>query len=174
MPMPTFTSEAAQGILRRLLARTEYPDGEEGCWISTYTPSMRYPVITLTGPRRNVPVHQLAHAILNPDDPTCPERPMVLHWCGDNRCWRPGHLRAGTNAENMADAIRHGTYSMNLPDWRPAGEQHGMAKLTWEKVRAIRERFAAGGVTKKALALEYGVRESAIRKVISGQRWREQ
>lgn len=158
-----YTDQEARPILDRLIARTEYPDGEDGCWVSTLSPSQRYASIGLSGARRLV--HVLAHEILNPDDPTTPERPMVLHWCGNGRCWRPGHLRAGNQTENMADAKRHGTQG--------PGEANRQAKLTWSIVQTIRERYAAGGITQRALGAEYGVHHAHVSAIVSGRFWKE-
>ena len=47
------------------------------------------------------------------------------------------------------------------------------AKLTWEQVDAIRARYAAGGVTQKALGAEYGVHENVIAALIRGRTWAE-
>lgn len=163
-----YTHEESQAILARLIARTEYPDGEDGCWLYRGSPSRRYPRLSVGG--RQFAVHQLAHAMLNPDDPATDEHPDVLHWCGKPRCWRPGHLRAGNAISNMADAYRHGTL-VHPP--RVVGEDHPQSKLTWEQVREIRARYSVGDVMQKELAAEYGVRPTAVHRIVQGRTWKE-
>lgn len=46
-----------------------------------------------------------------------------------------------------------------------------MAKLTWAKVRDIRERYLAGGITAEALAAEHGVHQTKISAVIRNATW---
>jgi hypothetical protein len=46
-----------------------------------------------------------------------------------------------------------------------------VAKLTADKVREIRARFARGGITKAELARRYGVGFTAIADAIAGRTW---
>lgn len=55
---------------------------------------------------------------------------------------------------------------------RARGERAGGAKLTAEQVVAIRRRYAAGGVTQRTLAQEYGVSCALIAKIVQGHVWR--
>lgn len=73
------------------------------------------------------------------------------------------NLRWGTRESNCADKIRHGTHSR--------GERSGNAKLTAEKVSEIRSKYAAGGVTYRELAQQYGVHHTGIYRVIQRKGW---
>ncbi len=53
-----------------------------------------------------------------------------------------------------------------------AQSRHTDLKLTPEKVRKIRSRFRAGGITRTALAKKYGVTRSTIGFVVSGKTWK--
>lgn len=53
------------------------------------------------------------------------------------------------------------------------GEGNGMATLTWPIVREMRDRFAAGGMTQRVLAREYGVSGGTVSMVLSGKTWVE-
>lgn len=57
----------------------------------------------------------------------------------------------------------------------PATPANGWAKpsahLTVEQVDQIRERYAAGGMNQYELAVEYGVRQPAISRIVRGERW---
>jgi NUMOD4 motif/HNH endonuclease len=114
-------------------------------------------------------VHSLvAEAFIGP----CPPGQEVRHGPVrlDNHA---GNLSYGTHAENMADMVRDGT--ARKPSGRPwkqkpyvkKGYNPASRKLTEADVIDIRKRRAAGGITKKALALEYGVHESCIDHVIA-------
>lgn len=74
------------------------------------------------------------------------------------------NLRWGTRFENCADKLLHGTENI--------GERNGTAKLTVTAVRDIRERYARGGVSQKAIAADYGVSQPVIGKVVRGITWK--
>jgi hypothetical protein len=52
------------------------------------------------------------------------------------------------------------------------GARNGRSKLTEEAVAECRRRYAAGGVTHKQLAQEFGVSRAAISYAIRGLKWR--
>lgn len=70
----------------------------------------------------------------------------------DNLCW-------GTPAQNGFDRIRHGMSERNKP--------HGHVKLAADQVRAIREDDRAQTV----VAADYGVSQSAISAIHTGESW---
>jgi hypothetical protein len=53
------------------------------------------------------------------------------------------------------------------------GEQHRMAKLTTAQAQEIRTRYAAGGVTLREVAADYGVHLSLISLIVRNRIWRE-
>lgn len=144
---------------------------------------------------RQVAAHRLAWALTNGP---VPAGLYVLHSCegryrpGDissYRCCNPAHLRPGTPAENMADKVAAGRQAMGAacsgnratgdrngsrlhPETRPRGECHGGAKLTAEKVLAIRTIWSRGFGTKTELAEMFGVRDVAIGEIIRRETWR--
>lgn len=91
---------------------------------------------------------------------------LVRHNCDNPRCVCPEHLSLGTSKENMEDKVSRKR--------APNGEQVTTSVLDWPQVRDIRKRYADGGITKAALAREYGVTPPAIRYVISGKTWKEE
>lgn len=74
--------------------------------------------------------------------------------------------------ERLARGDRNG--SRLHPERLRRGEGVGTAKLTADQVSTIRERYAAGGVTQRQLAREFGVSQGAIFFVLSGRNWRQE
>lgn len=89
-----------------------------------------------------------------------PLRPgqVVRHLCHNKLCQNPQHWAAGTHRDNVDDDVRAG--------------RHRRLKLTAKSARAIKDEYAAGGVTYRALAERYGITETHVSSVIRGDRWR--
>lgn len=90
-----------------------------------------------------------------------------LHHCDDVRCSNPEHIFPGTQSDNIMDCSKKGRLACN-----PPGEKHRMAKLTWAKVREIRNR-ARDGEGSTTLARQYGITQPAMSRIIRGERWKE-
>ncbi len=107
-----------------------------------------------------------------------PDGLSVLHNCpdGDNpRCINPKHLFLGTHLDNMRDMAQKGRAAktaLSHPESRPRGSRAPSALLTEEAVRAIRSRYAEGGVTLRELALVYGVHKATIGAIVTRRNWR--
>jgi hypothetical protein len=99
----------------------------------------------------------------------------ALHHCDNPPCVRPDHLFLGTQSDNMLDAIHKGRRPA-VPPGPPGGPLRGehirSSRLTAPGVRAIRERYAVGGVTQDALAAEYGVTQATISHIVLRKSWR--
>lgn len=89
----------------------------------------------------------------------------LCHRCDNPPCVNPGHLFLGTHAENHADREAKGRGR------RKHGATHVGAKLTDEQVRAIRSRYAAGGVTQRRLAAEFGVSNQLVSTIVRRKVW---
>jgi DNA-binding XRE family transcriptional regulator len=76
------------------------------------------------------------------------------HTCRCRACVNPSHLEQVTSATN----VRRGL----------------LAKLTVKSAQAIRQEYAAGGVTQAALARRYGVHPQTVFHVVHGNTWRPQ
>ena len=88
----------------------------------------------------------------------------VMHICDNPSCVRPDHLTLGSKADNNADARAKGRNTR--------GERVGVSKLNAEMVRAIRARYAQGGVTYSEIAADYGVDFSNIAQVVKRKTWK--
>jgi len=93
---------------------------------------------------------------------------LVCHHCDNPSCVRPSHLFVGTPADNTADMVAKG----RARGASHKGEAHPGRRLTDELVREIRDRYAAGGVTQKALAEDYGVVKSTVGMIVRGETWK--
>lgn len=82
--------------------------------------------------------------------------PLVCH---DRACINPLHIRPGTRAENMADAILDGTGAR--------GGNNKLAKLNEQSVLAIR----ADTRTHRQIAEAYGVSFDTVRSIKIRRRW---
>jgi len=131
---------------------------EAGCHevISHSLSSYRYVQLERDGRR-----YQLHREIYEQHHGPIPPGMVVRHICDNPACINPGHLRIGTQADNVADMHAR----RRQADRR--GEAHGEAKLTDAAVRHIRRREMTG----RAYAALYGVSESAVSLVLRGKAW---
>lgn len=97
---------------------------------------------------------------------------FVCHRCDNRRCVNPKHLFVGTPKDNSQDALKK---SRLKSGWHlrgaDKGERNPRAKLTRKDVDTIRSRYAAGDVTQKSLAKEFGVVRSHIGQIVRGEQW---
>ncbi len=127
-----------------------------------------YPVVNLSddGEQTTYRVHVL---VLSAFRGPRPEGHETRHLDGNRVNARLSNLKWGTHAENEADKVKHGRAGRAKPS---RGEDHYNAKLTWEKVKAIRQAHA-NGASIKGLAKAHGVRRNTMRSVIRNQTWKE-
>lgn len=99
-----------------------------------------------------------------------PEGLVICHKCNNPACVNPEHLYAGTQRQNIEDAIRAGTHVLAREGYN-AGTRNGRARLTEDDVRKMRAEYAAGGTSFKKIGEKYGVRHYAARAAIIGETW---
>lgn len=100
-----------------------------------------------------------------------PEGLEVNHEDGDKGRPHLSNLTIMTNGENRAHSYRVLGVAPNCPG---RNEESPTAKLTWEAVRDIRRRYAAGGVSYKQLGDVYGVTKTTIMYVVKQMGWRDE
>lgn len=93
---------------------------------------------------------------------------FVCHRCDNPRCVRPSHLFIGDAAANNADMRSKGREGHGFAC--VYGEANAASKLTTEKVSAIRA-MAADGIEQRAIAVLFGVSQSAVSLIVSRRRW---
>lgn len=91
----------------------------------------------------------------------CPEGMEAAHDNGNPADNRLDNLAWKTPAENQRDRVRHGTHSR--------GERNRRAKLSNERVAALRKDFASGITNKAELARKYGVSRSLVSLIVLGK-----
>lgn len=89
-------------------------------------------------------------------------RMETCHSCANKRCVNPKHLRWGTQAENGADRVQHGTVCRGEAQWS--------AKLTEDSVREIKALL--GSTSDAELGKRFGVTSTNINYIRSGKTWR--
>ncbi len=149
---------------RKLYARVDRSGGPDACW-------------PWTGPRNGTGygrvwqdgAYRYAHRVAYEEAyGAIPDGLDICHTCDNPPCCNPAHLWAGTARENLRDAASKG----RLRGWADGrnGEAVHNHKLTWDAVRAIRARQAAGE-SQHALAREYGVTQVNIHFIVTGKTW---
>jgi len=89
---------------------------------------------------------------------------QVCHTCNNPPCCNPAHLYAGTQLDNVKQAIRE-----NRLDSR--GEKHGLAKLTESDVREIRALYVDGWLQRE-IAEVFGIVQQQVSHICRGKRWK--
>jgi hypothetical protein len=125
-----------------------------------------YPSVELRGgdgEKRSYLVHRL---ILEAFRGPCPEGLEGCHDDGDPLNCRLSNLRWDSHRANMHDAIRHGTFRVNIQ----RGSRHGHAKLTEADIPEIR-RLLIMGVKQVEIARRFGVDRYQIWSIKHGHTW---
>lgn len=87
----------------------------------------------------------------------------VLHSCDNPACVNPAHLRPGTDADNMADAVKRNRL--------PRGEARPTARITEIQAYAIRELVRSGHPAYR-IAEAIGCSPGLIYHIKKGNTWR--
>jgi hypothetical protein len=118
------------------------------------------------GTRKLALVHRLAYFL---EHGVLPDDLLVRHTCDTPACCLPAHLVLGTHQDNMDDMVIRLRSSGNGQDNRGTGNP--AAKLTWEKVREIRELPRT--IPNTVLGEKYGVTHSMISAIRLNKAWIE-
>lgn len=128
-------------------------------------PVGRYLAVQLArsdGTSERIYVHRaIAEAFYGP----CPENMECRHLDGNPHNNRPENLAWGYRFQNAHDREIHKT--------KPAGEKHGMSKLTKRQVLRMREIRESTGKSFHKIAADFGVSPMTAHRAITKKLWRE-
>jgi len=145
-------------------------DSEESCWVWRGTTNRSgYGFFKVKAGEQRL-AHRVSWEFRNGP---IPAGLCVCHRCDNPPCVNPAHLFLGTQGDNLADMRakgRQGHGTIGRPG--TPGEDHGSAKMTDEKVREIRSRYALGGITQVALASEFSIDQKQVSNIIRRVNWR--
>ena len=94
-----------------------------------------------------------------------PDEMCALHRCDNPPCVNVEHLFLGTQIDNIKDRDSKGR------GVQVCGENHGNAKMTWEKVALLRERYSQG-IGCPTLAKDFGIDGSTAWDIAMGHTWK--
>lgn len=104
--------------------------------------------------------HRVAYKIFVDD---IPAGMLVCHSCDNPPCVNPKHLFVGTSQDNSNDMVNKSRQT--------AKDLNPKAKLTEEKVIAIKNIYESGHVSQYQIAKSYGVDQGTISKIVNGKTW---
>jgi hypothetical protein len=134
----------------------------EGCWLwsAHIRPDNGYGSFGMRG--RTTSAHRASWIIHFGE---IPEGLFVLHRCDNRRCVRPDHLFLGTNKDNSDDKIAKGRARHAI------GEAASKARLTSGQVAEIRAIFTRSAPKWSAVAKQYGVSSTAVKRIVARETW---
>lgn len=143
-----------RGLYERFWRRVDVREPDD-CWEWTGSKSSNgYGGIKVSG--QDQYAHRVSWMLFHG---SIPKGIHVLHRCDNPGCVNPNHLFLGTPADNAADRDAKGRQAK--------GERMGTAKLTPDKVLAIRE----SPLRQRELARMYGVDQSQISHIKHRESW---
>jgi hypothetical protein len=155
------TDESECQYLRRLVRANilKVKRGDKVCWEWQAGKAVGYGHVVINGALWLA--HRLSWWAYTEGHP--PADKNVCHECDNPCCCNPTHLFIGDDKDNAQDKVNKGRQA--------AGEDHGCAKLTEERVRSIRQRYQAKRGQLKQIAEEEQMSVDTIRKIVRGDLW---
>lgn len=138
----------------------------ETCWIYTGCTSNGYGKIyegRTNG--RQIRAHRFSYEL---HVGKIPKGMDVCHTCDVRNCVNPAHLFIGTRSDNMRDCANKGRLKVPTAGF---GEDNPLSKLSWEKVKRIREECNGKRGQKIYFARLYNVNRQTIYRVINNKHW---
>jgi hypothetical protein len=138
-------------------------NGPNGCWLymgfrkwDGYGWLARY----FNGKVKHLTAHRYAWILTHGE----PEKGLsIMHLCDVPACCNPSHLKLGTHADNMADAVSKGRSAY--------GERNRRNKLTAAQAEEIKSIKPVRGIAA-GLARRFGVGVGCITAIWRGETWR--
>lgn len=144
----------ADGDQEAFWVRVDQGDPDE-CWPWTGT-TLPKGYGTLYWDDRTRYAHRVAYEIANG---SVEDVEVVMHTCDNPPCCNPNHLKAGTQSENITEALERGRLI-------PVG-----ADVTPQDVRDIRDRYDEEDTTYAEIAEDYPINAHSVGRIVRGDRW---
>lgn len=90
---------------------------------------------------------------------------LVCHKCDIRNCVNPDHLFLGTQSDNIQDMVKKGRQNIGLRD----NEHNGHTKIPNQDIILIREMYASKNYTQKQLAIQFGLAQTHISRIVRGK-----
>lgn len=150
-------------IQRRFWVKVEKTDS---CWLWTAATASGYGRFKIGG--QAYLAHRLVYEwLVGP----IPNDYFVCHKCDTPACVNPDHLFAGTRSDNMKDAYRKGRLSLDLNRCILYGEDCPTSYLTENQVRDMRQIYAQGDISQRAIGRQFGISESHAHAILRRKKW---
>lgn len=157
-------------ILKYIHARCR---DDAACWVwcgavtRDITPNMRYPG------RRGEPPRSVRGIVL---EASGQPRPTPKHRaspnCGNSLCVAPKHAAWLTVQERQQQLAAQGRYSSLSRTIQKARTSQARSRWTWDDIRAMRAKHAAGASIPELVA-EFGMKRSGVHRVVNYKSWIE-
>lgn len=145
----------------RILKRVEF-DPNGGCWLWPGAMAGSYGMIRIRPHVSLFAVHRVSHWV---EKGPIPDGLHGCHSCDVRLCGNPSHVYAGTQSDNLQDALRKGRLYLPKRNRELVGELHSNATLTNRDVEAIR-LLHANGFDVPYLAQRFGASEGNLFKIV--------
>jgi len=157
-PLATMTPGLGLSLAERL-KRSSTVDPVSGCirWTGNVN-NKGYGLIGI-GAKDTALVHRVAWELANGP---IPAGMCLCHRCDVPLCINPAHMFIGSQQDNMADKMQKGRHVALR------GHEGPGAKLSEEQARSI----LADARSPSVIAAEFGIGESAVRRIKNGSTWR--
>lgn len=155
-PLPNYSLISIKDIIRfwsKICVKNN-----NDCWNWQYAIIDGYGIFYLLG---NIYLsNRLTYYFENKIDPF---QKLVLHKCNNRKCCNPLHLYLGDSFDNMQ---QRSLENRNNQD----GELNPNAKLNKTNILAIIQE--SKNITRRSLAIKYGINKSTIDKILSKKIWK--
>jgi hypothetical protein len=139
----------------------------EGCWGWKGSTSSKWNYGQYRYNMNRIRAHRASWIIHNGP---IPEGIHVLHRCDNYICANPEHLFLGTNLDNIKDMLKKNRH----PTIGKSGEENIASKLTWDKVKKIREISADSSLklSQRKIGEMFNISQAVISLILLNKIWR--
>lgn len=138
----------------------------KGCWYWLGAKNIPNGYGVFTFNYKKIYAHRYSYIFHNNIN-SIPKGMDVCHTCDIKFCVNPNHLFLGTRKDNVRDMDNKGRRRS------ATGEDAGTAKMTWEKVRELRESYNHDPKPLRYYAEVYGIHHTTVMDILKSNNWNE-